>query len=171
VYAELTKLGCCYPSRTESREIKRVSKYTVVAVAVSEIDNMRKRAMINSFAGPIAAKETKSRKGEASEMALLINGCFVVLPWKKMPRCNATLFAKISGSKSVPPAIFDSPGRIKGASPRELEESLISLDRHVSFLPVTWQTAWITRKHNACALPTRVLLQRTRTSSLRNEGK
>lgn len=36
--------------------------------------------MINSFVGPITAKETKSRKGEASETALLINdGCFVVL--------------------------------------------------------------------------------------------
>lgn len=47
---------------------------------VSEIDNTRKRAMINSFAGPIAAKETKSRKGEASETALLISdGRFVVL--------------------------------------------------------------------------------------------
>lgn len=36
--------------------------------------------MINSFAGSIAAKEAKSRKGEASETALLISGCFVVLP-------------------------------------------------------------------------------------------
>jgi len=63
-----------------SREIKRVSKYTVVTIVVSEIDNTRKRAMINSFAGPIAAKETKSQKGEASETALLISdGCFVVL--------------------------------------------------------------------------------------------
>ncbi|KAL0131518.1 hypothetical protein PUN28_002807 [Cardiocondyla obscurior] len=50
----------------------------VFIVAVSEIDNTRKCSMINSSAGPIAAKETKSRKGEASETALLIsNGCFV----------------------------------------------------------------------------------------------
>lgn len=102
--------------------------------------------MINSFTGPIAAKEAKSRKGEASETALLINGRFVVLPPRRYLSLQPSRAHPLPRPvvKAPPVACAQSPpstrrlGRIKGARASvESEESLISPEGRISFLPAT----------------------------------